>query len=96
MEIAIVEEDDPGLGIPCLGHPGWREDWPWLVQGITASGPDRGWDLGLFGAEPTGSVQARWEELGAAQNTEFAWEWPSLRAIFERFGSFCEHGAVSR
>lgn len=70
MEIAIVEEDDPGLGIPCLGHPGWREDWPWLVQGITASGPDRGWDLGLFGAEPTGSVQARWEELGAAAGSD--------------------------
>jgi len=25
----------------------------------------------------------------AAQNIEFAWEWPSLREFFERFGSFC-------
>ncbi len=27
----------------------------------------------------------------AAQNIESAWEWPGLRAIFERFGSFCDY-----
>ncbi len=27
----------------------------------------------------------------AAQNIEIAWEWPGLRAIFERFGSFCDY-----
>ncbi len=27
----------------------------------------------------------------AAQNIEIAWEWPSLRGLFERFGSFCDY-----
>ena len=27
----------------------------------------------------------------AAQNIEVAWEWPSLRGMFERFGSFCNY-----
>lgn len=27
----------------------------------------------------------------AAQNIEAAWEWPSLRHMFERFGSFCRY-----
>ena len=27
----------------------------------------------------------------AAQNIEAAWEWPSLRQMFERFGSFCRY-----
>lgn len=27
----------------------------------------------------------------AAQNIEVAWEWPGLRAMFERFGSFCNY-----
>jgi pimeloyl-ACP methyl ester carboxylesterase/DNA-binding SARP family transcriptional activator len=27
----------------------------------------------------------------AAQNIEAAWEWPSLSAMFERFGSFCRY-----
>lgn len=27
----------------------------------------------------------------AAQNIEIAWEWPGLRSIFERFGSFCDY-----
>ena len=27
----------------------------------------------------------------AAQNIEVAWEWPSLRAMFDRFGSFCDY-----
>jgi len=27
----------------------------------------------------------------AAQNIEIAWEWPGLRAIFDRFGSFCHY-----
>lgn len=27
----------------------------------------------------------------AAQNIEVAWEWPGLRSIFERFGSFCDY-----
>ncbi|MEM8745449.1 MAG: alpha/beta fold hydrolase [Actinomycetota bacterium] len=43
-----------------------------------------------------------WQEFGsgdetviaippAAQNIETAWEWPELRAMFERFGSFCRY-----
>ncbi|MEM8708055.1 MAG: alpha/beta fold hydrolase [Actinomycetota bacterium] len=27
----------------------------------------------------------------AAQNIEVAWEWPGLRTMFERFGSFCDY-----
>lgn len=27
----------------------------------------------------------------AAQNIEAAWEWPDLRMLFERFGSFCDY-----
>ncbi len=27
----------------------------------------------------------------AAQNIEIAWEWPGLRSMFERFGSFCHY-----
>ncbi len=27
----------------------------------------------------------------AAQNIEAAWEWPPLRAMFDRFGSFCSY-----
>lgn len=27
----------------------------------------------------------------AAQNIEAAWEWPSLRGMFDRFGSFCDY-----
>lgn len=52
-------------GVDTLVHPGWRERWPWLVQGITAGGdPSR--DLGLFGDAPAGPVHARWEALRQA------------------------------
>lgn len=50
--------DDPGAWV----HPGWRERWAWLVQGLTRGGdPSR--DLGLFGQASTGPVLERWERL---------------------------------
>ena len=55
-------------GPPRVRHPGWREAFPWLVQGTTLraasvnGSPE--WDLGLFGQAPSGQVLDRWRELG--------------------------------
>lgn len=40
-------------------HPGWTEELPWLVQGITG----RDADMSLFGRSPVGEVVPRWEQL---------------------------------
>lgn len=48
--------------LDALVHAGWRDRWPWLLQGIT-SGGDPSRNLGLFGDAPTGPVQERWERL---------------------------------
>jgi hypothetical protein len=60
----IVEAGDRGP--PRVSHPGWREAFPWLIQGTTLRAASDGapeWDLGLFGAAPAGEVLDRWREL---------------------------------
>lgn len=66
--------EQPADGPPALVHPGWREAFPWLMQGTTYRGaaePDGGFgapfDLGLFSdASPALAVATRWEALRAA------------------------------
>ena len=43
-------------------HPQWRDQMPWLVQGITG----RDGSMSLFTDEPVGTVIARWTALRAA------------------------------
>ncbi len=48
--------------IPALEHPGWVEEFPWLVQGVTAAPLD----LRLFRGRSTGvsgGVVKRWERV---------------------------------
>lgn len=54
--------------LPALSLAGWREAFPWLVQGTTTRGPGpEHFDLGLFSdASPSSSVQAAWERLRGA------------------------------
>lgn len=52
-------------------------------------------------AETTGGARIAYQRWGsgppvvaippAAQNIEIAWEWPGLRSLFERFGTFCDY-----
>ncbi len=52
--------------LPLLRHPGWREAFPWLVQGVTSAGrEEEPFDLALFGGSPAGAVLDRWERLSA-------------------------------
>lgn len=61
----VVREGPSHEKLPLLAHPGWRERFPWLVQGITGRGaPDRPFDLRLFGPGPSGPALERWERLG--------------------------------
>ena len=55
-------------GVPALVHPGWREAFPWLVQGTTTRGASgRELDLGLFsGGSPEPVVRKNWDRLLAA------------------------------
>lgn len=50
---------------PALVHPGWRDAFPWLVQGTTVRGSgDAPFDLGLFsGGSPREAVGRRWSDL---------------------------------
>jgi hypothetical protein len=54
-------------GLPALTHPGWREAFPWLVQGTTCRGDEeRPFDLGLFtDASASRDVLTSWERLRA-------------------------------
>lgn len=40
-------------------HPGWADDLPWVVQGVTG----RDADMSLFGRTPVGDVVPRWLQL---------------------------------
>ena len=62
-----VVEDAPRRAPPALVHPGWRERWPWLVQGTTTRGVGEApFDFGLFsgGGDPR-VVEGRWMTLVA-------------------------------
>lgn len=60
-----VVRELPMDGVPAVVHPGWEEEFPWLVQGCTTrGGADDPFDMGLFGeATPAGAVLTRWEAL---------------------------------
>lgn len=58
-----VRESSRADSIPLVRHPEWFERFPWLVQGTTAAGPDRDFNLGAFGDAPVGDVLARWREV---------------------------------
>ncbi|MDA0328207.1 MAG: polyphenol oxidase family protein [Gemmatimonadetes bacterium] len=53
---------------PALVHPGWLDEFPWLVQGTTTrGGAGRPFDLGLFsGGTAEAEVLVNWEELRVA------------------------------
>jgi polyphenol oxidase len=64
--VRVREEREAGA-LPLHVHPGWRDEFPWLVQGTTGTGDGRDWDLGLFGGTPVREAMARWIALmGAA------------------------------
>ncbi|CAN5808847.1 hypothetical protein BH23GEM6_BH23GEM6_20360 [soil metagenome] len=48
---------------PIWRNPVWSKRFPWLIQGITGTGADGGFDLGLFGDQPVGAAMQRWREL---------------------------------
>lgn len=57
-----------------LVHPGWRDAFPWLVQGTTTRGRNGDpFDLGLFsGGSPEDDVLARWDGLVESTRMEAA------------------------
>lgn len=67
----VCERSVPGSppeGLPALVHEGWRDGFPWLVQGTTTRGSDGElFDLGLFsGGMPEPLVRANWRTLARA------------------------------
>jgi polyphenol oxidase len=64
--IQRIEERNDLDRLPILRQPSWQAKHPWLEQGITGRGPDDGFDLGVFGANPTVEVQRRWRALREA------------------------------
>lgn len=59
---------------PALVHPGWRDAFPWLLQGTTVRGPGEApFDLGLFsGGSPREAVRRRWSDLVASLEMDMA------------------------
>ncbi len=58
----VTEVAVPGP-VPRIAHPEWSRAFPWLCQGSTIPGPDRAFDMGLFGVSPSSEVQGRWASL---------------------------------
>lgn len=59
----MAEEEVDGE-MPVWRHRGWRERFPWLIQGTTGRGDAAvPFDLGLFGEQPVGAVMGRWGSL---------------------------------
>jgi copper oxidase (laccase) domain-containing protein len=63
MTERVVRETTVAVPLPLYEVPGWREHG--LVAGITGrgSGPDGGFDLGLWSRAPVGEVMSRWRAL---------------------------------
>lgn len=61
-----AEEERSTGEIPLWRHVEWRERFPWLVQGTTGTGEGEPFDLGLFGAQPVGTVMDRWARMRSA------------------------------
>lgn len=58
----VTEVSDTDL--PCVVHPTWRDELPWLVQGTTTRGSGEPFDLGLFSNASTAQeVLERWDDL---------------------------------
>lgn len=67
----VTEPAEPGF--PTLVHPGWRERFPWLVQGTTTRGRGEGLDFGFFaGGSPGHVVQDHWSRLMEATGMDRA------------------------
>ena len=63
---AATEVVHPG-SVPIWVHPGWREAYPWLLQGVTARGGESSpFDLGLFAGGSGVDVLERWDALRTA------------------------------
>lgn len=62
----VAEHPVPGE-VPLWVHPEWAQRFPWLVQGTTGRGSaEEPFDLGMWGAQPVGTVLRRWHALIAA------------------------------
>jgi hypothetical protein len=68
--------------VPALVHPGWRDRFPWLVQGTTTRGSSvTPFDLGLFsGASAGHHVREHWSRLLAAAGMPAAVHAPQVHA----------------
>jgi YfiH family protein len=79
MSFRSILEELAGNAVPVLVHPGWRRDFPWLLQGTTASGVPgeeggrESFDFRLFHAGPkeeapriVAGAPERWERLAGA------------------------------
>jgi copper oxidase (laccase) domain-containing protein len=64
---AVFEQGGEGP-VPRYDVPGWRERYG-VVAGLTGrgTGPDQGFDLGLWTREPVGEVMGRWQKFRRAQ-----------------------------
>ena len=62
--VRTIREALADLPVPFQTHPGWAEQFPWLVQGTT--GAAGSFDLGLFGDTPVGTALGRWRRLREA------------------------------
>lgn len=63
--VITVREQPEGGTIPLFGHPAWRRELDWVVQGTTGRGADSSADMGLFGDTPVGETMRRWRTLRA-------------------------------
>lgn len=70
--VRTVHEEPARAGFPLYVHAGWREQHPWLAQGITGRAADGSFDLSFFGATAAGVVQARWAALRRVTGLPFA------------------------
>ena len=53
--------------VPLWEHPEWKQDFPWLVQGLTGAGDrERPFDPAWFGEGRPRDVMERWWSLGRA------------------------------
>jgi YfiH family protein len=61
--VRTISETSAAADFPFFAHPGWRTEFPWLVQGITGRNGLDPFDMGLFGATRTDAAQERWKSL---------------------------------
>ncbi len=69
-----IRERPAGADPPLLTHPGWAEEFPWLVQGLSRRGSEaEPFDLAFFGPEGGGeAVWQRWRRLMESLETPAA------------------------